>query len=816
LALRESPCILRRPECVYDSSVVTSGVAAYINRAKSKAHEEFTAVERMMPGETSPFPLVAEFLEQKVGTLYVLCDSPVRIRDAVSVIALTRFFAAAAVRLDVRPILTTHRRYLSARNLREVASEARAEEFETARAAGASLHALIDQLFSWAESSGRNGSEDEKEIEELAPRGPLIVLGRPQLYPDSFNAAIERELVEVNKGLYGRFITPYNDIEHDDPRFWSVLDQYYNVMHRVAPPHQSIRDYGIIRKVRGLFASRTILFAYGTSSLGTIGATQMLIDADQNERLIPLRPQEYLAAHGETEILIAVERAASARRSRTTLIGSEYAAPRPRELRVFLGPSAPISKEAAEWIRLLTTDPDNERVAQVYRHEGSDEVTTRFAVIGCHPANAISARMIGGEQIGDVVERLRGLGRDLSRTPVLLVGPTGVGKELAARIIHEERVLALLKSVSKEGFAEKYFPPDAPVLEAVFGAVNCAGMTEGLAEARLFGIKENTATEVAPSPGVILASGVGTAFLDEISFTNEIQQGRLLRAIEPPYEVTPLGFSGAIRYGSLIVAAMSSDPEDRVREGKFLPELLARFNAGLVRIPRLSEHPGDIPALLCAIAGGPIAMDENVLRCLLANDHPLNVRGLFSVVSRALGPRRQVAASNGLLAISLNDLGASNELRKHFELGETSERPRTFVFCPAMEPVVAGDVFNICARALTSIAEDNGRVQLRKPLEERKRELGATGFQHLSGAFDAWMSAVQRIVEEVPNRNDDGILRKLLSRAGNMSNARFGTNISESVRTQLLQAKQRVPALSNRHAAHALHRNEAFFRPGQY
>jgi hypothetical protein len=71
----------------------------------------------MAEATVTAFPFVSEFIEQKFGTLYVLCDSSVRLRDAVSVVALVRFFTVHGVALDVRPVLASHRRFLSARDI---------------------------------------------------------------------------------------------------------------------------------------------------------------------------------------------------------------------------------------------------------------------------------------------------------------------------------------------------------------------------------------------------------------------------------------------------------------------------------------------------------------------------------------------------------------------------------------------------------------------------------------------------------------------------------------------------------------------------
>jgi DNA-binding NtrC family response regulator len=137
-----------------------------------------------------------------------------------------------------------------------------------------------------------------------------------------------------------------------------------------------------------------------------------------------------------------------------------------------------------------------------------------------------------------------------------------------------------------------------------------------------------------------------------------------------------------------VVTASSADPERPVSEGGLLPELFQRLFAGLVEIPPLVERPGDVPALLCAIAGREIVVDEHVLRCLIADRHAKNVRGLFAIIARA--NEESLAKEKGPLEIHLRHLGVSDELRQQFERATQPSRDplRVFSFAPPVAPVV--------------------------------------------------------------------------------------------------------------------------------
>lgn len=722
------------------------------------------------------FPFVSEFLEERYGTLYVLCDDRVRIRDAVSVVALTRFFAAAGVKLDVHPVQTNHQRYLSAYNIKKSLTAKHVQDFKRDLERGEELGALLEKVFGWVET--RQVTEWN---EVLVPRGPIVVLGRPQLYPESFQERILEELTASSRSLNGRYITPSNEL--GSPAFHSIVDQAYDVTH-IAESDR--RDFGIIRKVQGLFRNRVLLFAYGTSSLGTIGAAQMLIDRDHNERLCRGGIGEHFKEHGETEILVEVTLPQG--RLGATVIGAAEGELHPRELRVFVGPSPPVSKVATRWIAMLTSGPEDPEVKTVYTRTGRKDLT-EFEVTGVHPQDALSTQMIGGELVKGVVERLKRLGTDPGRQPVLLCGPTGVGKELASRIVFEWRVIALLTSMRRSGFNPRAEFGDNAALGAYLTTINCSGMTD-LAESRLFGIRKGSATGVSASPGVILGAGEGVAFLDELSFMNEVQQARLLRALEPPFEILPFGMERAVSYPALIVAAMSSNPESPVEERGLLPELYARLHAGRVSIPSLAERPGDVPALLAAFLGRPIEMDENVLRCLLSDRHRDNVRGLYAIVSRARGT--DTADDRASVEIRLEHLGDSGYLQQGVGWPRQGG-VRRFRFVPPVPRGIPWTVFRDFAHVLTSLVGMDDRLVVRTPLNDGiATGFGVKGYSSVAEAASVWVGAVR-------NAKAAGVPREALKKAGRLLvGCRFGEQVPGQFTNDLATAFSGLTNADNR------------------
>ncbi|MCX7284151.1 MAG: sigma 54-interacting transcriptional regulator [Novosphingobium sp.] len=202
--------------------------------------------------------------------------------------------------------------------------------------------------------------------------------------------------------------------------------------------------------------------------------------------------------------------------------------------------------------------------------------------------------------------------------PVLINGPTGTGKEVLSRFIHE-------RSARK----------DKP-----FIAINCAAMPEAMLEALLFGHQKGAFTGAnAASEGFFRAADGGTLLLDEIAEMPLPLQAKLLRALQES-EVVPLGATQPIKVDVRVIACANRDLPLEVEEGRFRADLYYRLNVFPLALRPLCERPDDIAPLAFAMmlrhATTGLWISDQALAMLAAHAWPGNVRELENVVRRAL------------------------------------------------------------------------------------------------------------------------------------------------------------------------------------
>ncbi|MCE0494519.1 sigma-54-dependent transcriptional regulator [Vibrio salinus] len=205
---------------------------------------------------------------------------------------------------------------------------------------------------------------------------------------------------------------------------------------------------------------------------------------------------------------------------------------------------------------------------------------------------------------------------------VMIMGPSGSGKEVMSRYIHNA-------SLRKDG---------------PFVAINCAAIPENMLEATLFGYEKGAFTgAIQACPGKFEQAQGGTILLDEISEMDLSLQAKLLRVLQER-EVERLGSRKSIKLDVRVLATSNRDLKRYVHEGNFREDLYYRLNVFPITWPSLSDRPGDIQPLAehlierhCKKLGLPVpVLEESAVRKLLAYPWPGNVRELDNVVQRAL------------------------------------------------------------------------------------------------------------------------------------------------------------------------------------
>ncbi|MGQ9914839.1 MAG: sigma-54-dependent transcriptional regulator [Thermogutta sp.] len=204
-----------------------------------------------------------------------------------------------------------------------------------------------------------------------------------------------------------------------------------------------------------------------------------------------------------------------------------------------------------------------------------------------------------------------------TEAPVLILGPSGSGKDVIARLICRW---------SRRS--------DRP-----FVAANCAGLPETLIESELFGhIKGAFTGAQADRKGYFRAAQGGTLFLDEIGELPLHLQAKLLRVLENG-EITPVGSDQPVRVDFRLIAATHRDLTEAVAEGRFREDLFYRLNVFELRVPALRERREDILPLARhfaeQFAGQSVRFSPQAASALLAHPWPGNVRELRNAVQRA-------------------------------------------------------------------------------------------------------------------------------------------------------------------------------------
>ncbi len=208
-----------------------------------------------------------------------------------------------------------------------------------------------------------------------------------------------------------------------------------------------------------------------------------------------------------------------------------------------------------------------------------------------------------------------------SSSTVLIEGPSGTGKELFARAVHNL----------------------SPRKHKRFVAVNCAALPDTLLESELFGHKAGAFTDARrDKPGRFARAEGGTIFLDEIGDISPAMQVRLLRVLQERV-IEPLGGVEPVPIDVRVVAATNKDLAALVKAGKFRDDLYYRIRVVHLKLPGLRQRREDIPLLVehligkfNHLQGKDIAgVSDEVMARLMEHDYPGNVRELENIVEQA-------------------------------------------------------------------------------------------------------------------------------------------------------------------------------------
>lgn len=289
-------------------------------------------------------------------------------------------------------------------------------------------------------------------------------------------------------------------------------------------------------------------------------------------------------------------------------------------------------------VAMITGAPELSQAIELTRNGLFDYLTKPLDAIGfaallrraklrlCRPAlESEGDAMLGSSpKIREVIVQLEQAARHATAT-VLLLGETGTGKDLAARLLH------------RLTYGE-------PSEKAPYVPLNCPNVPSEMFEAELFGSEKGAYTGAdRRRTGLAEAARGGTLFLDEVTEIPLGLQPKLLRFLEAR-EYRPLGGTSLCQFGGRVIAATNRNLGEEVRAGRFREDLLYRLDVFSVRLPPLREHLQDLASIADALLSrisekyhrSKPALRDSDLHALQNHTFPGNVRELRNLLERSL------------------------------------------------------------------------------------------------------------------------------------------------------------------------------------
>jgi two-component system nitrogen regulation response regulator NtrX len=253
---------------------------------------------------------------------------------------------------------------------------------------------------------------------------------------------------------------------------------------------------------------------------------------------------------------------------------------------------------------------------------------------------------------------------------VLIVGESGVGKELVARAIHRNSLR------SRERFVQ----------------VNCAAIPDELLESELFGHEKGSFTGATDKQtGKFEQADRGTIFLDEVGDMSLRSQAKVLRALQEG-EIERVGSTRVVKVDVRVIAATNKALEQEIEEGRFREDLYFRLNVVPIPVPPLRERADDIPLLVRHFVAAftrennfkPLTFSDGAVDALRVHRWRGNARELRNTVEHlmimAAGETIEAADVRARLPVDGRSTGADNESERPGTLREFKEvAERTFL-----------------------------------------------------------------------------------------------------------------------------------------